>query len=134
METWVWIFRFLCVTLSLAAAFLLYRALFHDRSRGRRRCPRCWYDVAGVQGLTCPECGRAARAERSFFRTRRHWRRAAAALLVAVCAYGAGLAPRAIRSGSWWSAVPTPVLAVVLQFYDNDDAQLFSSMCARLTG
>jgi HEAT repeat protein len=134
METWIWIFRFLCVTLSLAAAFLLYRALFHDRSRGRRRCPRCWYDVAGVQGLTCPECGRAARAERSFFRTRRHWRRAAAALLVAVCAYGAGLAPRAIRSGSWWSAVPTPVLAVVLQFYDNDDAQLFSSMCARLTG
>src|SRR5690606_13065681 len=31
-----------------------------DRPRGRRRCPRCWYDMTGARGLTCPECGREA--------------------------------------------------------------------------
>ncbi len=50
-------------------------ALFWDRARGRRRCPKCWYDLAatpaGAAGTTCPECGRTARSERELARTRR---------------------------------------------------------------
>ncbi len=53
---------------------LITAAAIGDRSRGRRRCPRCWYSMVGLPGeggLTCPECGRTARHERSLFRSRR---------------------------------------------------------------
>ena len=31
-----------------AAGFALFAwALFRDRSRGRKRCPKCWYDMTG---------------------------------------------------------------------------------------
>jgi hypothetical protein len=57
----------------LAAGVLLTAwALFGDRSRGRRRCPNCWYDMTGA-GLTCPECGKVARAESGLYRDRRRW-------------------------------------------------------------
>src|SRR5438477_8406765 len=51
-------------------------ALLADRARGRRRCPRCAYDMGAVGGLVCPECGRRASRERERFRTRRDWRAA----------------------------------------------------------
>ncbi len=54
-------------TLASLAAIWLLSALFRDRSRGRLRCPRCWYDMAGA-GLTCPECGKQARSERALRR------------------------------------------------------------------
>src|SRR5690606_40086181 len=25
-----------------------------DRPKGRKRCPRCWYDMSGAPGLVCP--------------------------------------------------------------------------------
>ena len=34
-------------------ALLILRALFADRSRGRRRCPRCWYSMDGAPSLPC---------------------------------------------------------------------------------
>lgn len=43
---------------------LLGRALLWDRARGRRRCPKCWYDMSGVDSLRCPECGREAMSVR----------------------------------------------------------------------
>src|SRR5262245_16943278 len=46
----------------------LWVGLFTDPSRGRRRCPACWYDMSGTDGMTCSECGRVAREEREFFR------------------------------------------------------------------
>lgn len=55
---------------------LIWRALFADRSRGRRRCPRCWHDLQQTPGLRCPECGKTVRDERQFFGTRRRWRSA----------------------------------------------------------
>ncbi|MBL9119128.1 MAG: hypothetical protein JNL80_04350 [Phycisphaerae bacterium] len=59
-----------------AVLYLIVRALFRDRSRGRRRCPRCWHDMQETPGLRCPECGSTVRSEARFFATRRHWRRA----------------------------------------------------------
>ncbi|MDZ4754742.1 MAG: hypothetical protein SGJ11_09620 [Phycisphaerae bacterium] len=55
---------------------LFWRAMFSDRSRGRRRCPSCWHDMSGAPTLRCPECGHDARHERRLFATRRRWRRA----------------------------------------------------------
>ena len=83
-------------------------ALFWDRSRGRRRCPRCWYDMEGVPGKRCPECGRDARRERSLFRTRRQWRWMAVTPVLFVGSAVVGPVRDIWLDG--WTAVPTSVL------------------------
>lgn len=72
--------------LALAMALLL-RALVGDRARGRRRCGKCWYDMAGVPGLTCPECGRAHKRERGLGRSRRSRKLIALALMGAILGF-----------------------------------------------
>lgn len=67
-----------------ACLALLGWALFWDRARGRQRCPKCWYDMSAAIGRRCPECGREWRRDRQLRRTHRHWRTAAAALLMAI--------------------------------------------------
>jgi hypothetical protein len=64
-------------SLALAGLILLALALFAGRARGRRRCPRCWYDMSGSHAafpITCPECGRTIASERELHHTRRRWR------------------------------------------------------------
>jgi hypothetical protein len=102
------------------------RALVWDRARGRRRCAACWYDMAGLPGLTCPECGRAAGHERRLARTRRYWRRAVVGALVVSVGTAGLLTPRLRRRG-WIGAVPTPVLNLVLSFFDQQADALFQS-------
>jgi hypothetical protein len=97
---------------------LLVWALVGDRPRGRRRCGRCWYDMGGVEGLRCPECGRAARAERALGRTRRRWRMAA----LAVALVGLGLSPRAVpwvERGGWVPLAPAWVLRLAAPTLDE---------------
>jgi len=75
-------------------------ALLWDTARrwhAPRRCPRCWYAMDGTPGLTCPECGRAARTERALHRHRRRWRVAVLGVLV-ILAGGATLASRFVTS------------------------------------
>src|SRR5262245_46988698 len=97
--------------LGVAAVVVLLWSLFWDRSRGRRRCPRCWYDMSGVPGLKCPECGRHARAERSLFKTRRRWRVACLIVPLLVGSWLLRCAPRIGRDG-WKGAIPTTLLVV----------------------
>jgi hypothetical protein len=103
-----WLYHLLGWTLAAAGLLLLLWSLFWDRSRGRRRCPKCWYDMSGVPGLACPECGRAATNEVGFARTRRRWRWAGVSLLLLAAAATAGPA-RAIWLNEW-RAVPTELL------------------------
>ena len=50
--------------------------LWGDRSKGRSRCPKCWYDMRGsLPWLECPECGHDAQQERRLYKNRRRWRR-----------------------------------------------------------
>ncbi len=71
-------------SISLAACLAaLGWALFWDRYRGRLRCPKCWYDMLGTAGRTCPECGRTVRRDRDWRRTRRRWKTAIGAMLLA---------------------------------------------------
>ena len=37
--------------LGLLGLWLLYWSLLRDRSKGRRRCPKCWYNMSGTDGL-----------------------------------------------------------------------------------
>lgn len=103
-------------TLALGVVAL---ALFRDRSRGRRRCPGCWYDMAGVNGMRCPECGRTQRKERRFFRTRRRWRRVLVGVVLLLVGAGSALAP-AIYAGTWTRYTPTPVLRTASGFFKGD--------------
>src|SRR5262249_34831615 len=88
-----------------------------DRSRGRRRCPRCWYDMMGVPGRRCPECGREARAEARLYRTRRRWRLVSLALVVMTAGMGVGGYP-AYQKG-WERLGPTTILAAFVPAGDE---------------
>src|SRR5688572_13487091 len=93
--------------MGLAAVALpaLIWSLRCDRSRGRRRCPRCWYDFSGVSGLVCPECGKGMASERRLLKPRRRWRCGAVALVVLTGGVGLAMWPT-LRSGGWTAAVP----------------------------
>lgn len=109
---------------AIAGAALLLHALFHDRSRGRKRCPKCWYDMAGAPTLTCPECGRTARKPRHLLRTHRHYRRALALLLlVGLPAYLLNNAPRIAKQG-WSGGIPSIVLIGFVQLTDRSPSPL----------
>ena len=93
---------------TVPAVFVTWWAIFGDKPRGRRRCPRCWHDLSRTPGLTCGECGHAARDERGLSRTRRRWGIAAAA--VAATAAIAVATQLSILSSSWASYLPDGVL------------------------
>ncbi len=113
-DTWLGI---LGAVVGLVGAFVVLRALFADRSRGWRRCPECWYDMSGVPGMMCPECGRDVKRERAFLRTRRHWARAVLGALIIATGLGVGVVPKAVKDG-WRSILPT---SIVILMVDSDD-------------
>lgn len=86
-------------------------AWFQDQSRGRRRCPRCWYSMASVPGLQCPECGRTATHEGLLWKTRR--RKGLAALFAVLCASGFAThwAAKSAKAG-WPTVAPAWFLAM----------------------
>lgn len=104
-----------CAALALAAW-----ALFADRARGRRRCPKCWYDMSGARSseARCPECGRIVKHEKDWFRTRRRWRGVWMALSLLVLAVASGLVGKARRDG-WESIAPTTVLILAAPWIDH---------------
>ena len=76
---------FIAAPLAALGFIGLYCSLLKGRAKGRLRCPKCWYDMAGrTPPATCPECGRTAATLKDLQRTRRHWRAALLALLLTV--------------------------------------------------
>lgn len=88
-----------------------------DRSRGRRRCPKCWYDMSGSK-LVCPECGHDAKVVKRLYRPRRRKRGLIGAAALLVLAYGVWIAPR-VREGGPVAAVPTWVLIAGLPWWPD---------------
>lgn len=120
-----WIFTVLAWSLLGLGLVLLAWALWWDRSRGRRRCPKCWYGMEGVPeadsgGWACPECGRAIENERRFRRTRRRWGFAALALMLLAASYTSHTGP-AVRSRGWWATAPDLLLIAILPHVDAFD-------------
>jgi hypothetical protein len=87
-------------------------ALFGDKARGRRRCPRCWHDLSGTPGRTCGECGHEASDEAELFSTRRRWPIAFAS--VAFILAMAGWVRLTVLDGRWSSYVPDAALGVIV--------------------
>src|ERR1043165_8220491 len=128
MHNWpLWLWWTGAASIALAGAVLLGWALFRDRSRGRRRCPKCWYDMSGLAesptgGWVCPECGPAIARERRMRKTRRRWRGALTGLALGALGIGAPAREQVLRDG-WLSFVPTRVLyelAFTKEFESND--------------
>jgi len=117
-----WLFPTIAWGLGGAAVVLFVWALFWDRARGRRRCPRCWYDMGGASPdedgrFMCPECGRIAKNERKLLKTRRRWWRALAALPLVAVAGGLGVTPALVERGP----IDTLPPSLLLLFYDRFD-------------
>lgn len=103
-----------------AALFLLAWAVFADRSRGRRRCPRCWYDMSATTGLKCPECGRDAKGERHLFSTRRRKWIAALATVFMFAGSVSAAVPWA-KYANWEETTPDWVVLMALPYISNAD-------------
>lgn len=115
-----WVFWTSGAVMALGGVVLVLWALFWDRARGRKRCPRCWYSMEGVPpaGLegesawVCPECGKEVRGARKLARTRRRRGWAGAGALLLIGAYLSATAPEWAR-GDWTGLVPTSVLVLI---------------------
>ncbi len=113
-----WIWWSVGAVIGLGGIVLTFRALFADRSRGRRRCYKCWYEMTGIDTLRCPECGRAAKTERKLHRTHRHWRIAFIGAL-AVGIGGGGFFGQRVHQTGWVKATPAAVYIVGLPWIET---------------
>ena len=129
--TWIdWIWWISGSLVGLGGLGLGLWAMFGDRSRGRRRCPRCWYDMSATSHRRCSECGHEVRKESAFFRTRRRWRRIALGLVLIL----AGLATffgREVHDKGWVRATPTVVYIAFLPHLDSQTT--FKELLDRVT-
>ncbi|MEZ6163361.1 MAG: hypothetical protein R3B67_02885 [Phycisphaerales bacterium] len=56
---------------------------------GRLRCPRCWYDMEGIDTPQCPECGRTIKSPKQLRRARRaKWPFGLVACFLGIAVYG----------------------------------------------
>jgi hypothetical protein len=97
---------------------LLAWALLWDRSCGRRRCPKCWYDMAGLDRVRCPECAHEVESPRQLLRTRRRWWGVPAALVLMLGGHLCWYWPDIEKFGAW-AAVPTWVLVRIAPMDDR---------------
>lgn len=131
-----WPFWLTASLLGGLSLIILYRALFRDRSRGRKRCPKCWYDMSGADplrpsGLVCPECGRDAKRESALLRTRRRWGWVAIGSALALGSYGVWKAPEVDRHG-WPRTIPTWALIAALDALEAPTLQERDAMSRNL--
>jgi len=127
-----WQYHTFTIITSLLALFLLHRSLLADRSRGRPRCPKCWYDLRAANQstfpLACPECGRIIHKRRHLHRTRRRWLPLIISLCLIVCAwYSTEVRWRTQSLGEPWrtALAPSTVLIVIAPYHDTSRRLIF---------
>jgi hypothetical protein len=107
------------ILMSLAGIAWIVRCLFADRARGRRRCPSCWYDFAGLAAnARCPECGRDGLTERHLACTRRRWGLACLAIIPLIAGYITWATPRVFEEKSATGFFPTTFLVLAAPTLD----------------
>jgi hypothetical protein len=108
-----------CVLVVLAGLVLAAWGLFGDRAHGRRRCPRCWYDMSATAGLVCPECGHDAQWERRLRRARPLWRRVAVGMVLAAVGGAAGVVA-AVPIRTLWAWMPDAAVIAAVPYMGSD--------------
>lgn len=133
MDTLAWASWIVGGVLALLGLLVAAWSIRGDRSRGRRRCPRCWYDMSKVPGMTCPECGRTPKNERRFGKTRRRWKGLIWTGLLVLLGMVAAVTPAAY-TGKWVQYTPTPLLKVVVDQFKDDAKAEFEKVVQSNTG
>lgn len=123
-----WMFWIAGGVLGIAGLWLAYWSLFSDRAKGRKRCPKCWYNMQAAESLRCPECGHTAKTDRKLLKTRRRWRWAFVSGLLLLGSFSLEVVPR-YRSSDWREKSSTTLL--VLLAYLADDQESFGSAVDR---
>lgn len=128
---WVqWVLAIVLMLLLAGCVFLAWWGMFSDRAKGRRRCPRCWYNLAYTPGMTCGECGYTGRSEKDFARTRHRWGIALLAVLGAAL-IGGYVIDRANTQG-WMTYMPNTAL-VWLMPVEGDSGPILGELGQRMT-
>ncbi len=112
----------------LLGLWLLYSSLLRDRSKGRHRCPRCWYDMSVAESLRCPECGNDAKRAADLLKTRRRWKGLWLCMLVFLTAGFLWIQPKVQQDG-WVSVMPKTALILCLRL--GDTQALFAELDRR---
>ena len=97
--------------LLLGVAFLL-RLLIPVKLQ-RRTCPRCTYDMTGIETSTCPECGNESRNENKLWRKPVRKRHLALLLALLAVAYTGYTGERIIKH-NWTAGVPSTALILAM--------------------
>ncbi|MHC4989899.1 MAG: hypothetical protein ACYTGC_02870 [Planctomycetota bacterium] len=130
MGLWLYVVGAVLVFLvNVVAIYCAWWALFRDRSRGRRRCPRCWHDLSRTPGMTCSECGFTAGRELHFFRTRRRWGVAISA--IGICVGLAGWLYWQLSDQQLVTYLPTRLLVVAMPYAGGANGQVYQELSAR---
>ena len=124
------LFRGSGLLLGMAGLWLIYWFLLADRAKGRKRCPKCWYDMPSADSLRCPECGNDAKREADLLKTRRRWKNLWMCLLVFLAAGYLWIHPK-VKQDGWASVLPNTVLIFSLRLPENDWA--FAELGKRTT-
>lgn len=106
--------------------------LLGDRSRGRLRCPKCWYDMSHSPGRTCSECGRTAKKGKHLRQTRRHWRYVALGAFVVAAGWVVCRGPK-IAAVGWAGAAPSTLMVLCLPEVNDEPSSLWRWADAELT-
>jgi len=113
---------------------VLFWAVWSGRARGRKRCPKCRYDMShaaeGADGLRCPECGYRVKRERQLLALRPRWRRFTLGALLVLAAIVWITLPRFQRDG-WVAYVPDTVL--ILSMSPDAESWAARALHGRLT-
>lgn len=118
--------------LAVAAGIVaLHQGVFADRSNGRPRCPRCWYDMTGSRGFVCPECGNDAANQANLHRTRRRGMESVLGALLITSGVVLAAVPT-VQDQGWSALIPTTALMIVMPWTDN--AWVFEEVDARVNG
>ncbi len=126
-----WLIPLVGTTMMVFGAVLLSWALFADQSRGRKRCPKCWYDMSGAPTLVCPECGKDAKRPASLLRTQRRKRWALFGVLLVLLGTSQ-FAESWFRRGAWVHPIPTRALIYALPWYQTQRSRLLWEFASRV--
>lgn len=116
--------------INVGMIYFIWWAIFADRPRGRRRCPKCWYDMSHSPGMTCAECGFTAERESDLFRTRRRFGLACIGLLVCLVTIG-GVYDRIYQEGIT-RLMPTKALILTIPLVDDARSDVFQEIDRRV--
>lgn len=108
------------IFLGVLALLVATWALFADSARGRKRCPKCWYDMSASPTLTCSECGTIAKSPAALLRTRRRWRVLLVSLVLAILGGASAIGPN-LRAGRGFDLIPDVVMMAMAPFISGQN-------------